>query len=75
MPMGVSYPNSGQYTSLEIAFPHGLGQNFTFVMLNERQHLSGEADQTLTSQECHEATFRDLGTLSNLRKFDGITGV
>ncbi len=35
-----------------------MGQNFTFRPLNERPHLSGEADQTLTSQECHKEAFR-----------------
>jgi hypothetical protein len=34
-----------------------LGQNFTFWLLNERRHLSAEADQTRTSQECHFLTF------------------
>jgi hypothetical protein len=34
-----------------------VGQNFTFRPLNERRHLSVEADQTLSSASCHEETF------------------
>jgi hypothetical protein len=40
------------------------GQNFTFQPLNERRHLSAEADQTRTSQECQKLSFSDVPTCS-----------
>jgi hypothetical protein len=37
---------------------HTLGQTFTLQQLNERPLLSAQADQAVTSQGCHEPTFR-----------------
>jgi hypothetical protein len=34
-----------------------MGQIFTFRRLSERRLMSAEADQALTSQECHFRTF------------------
>ncbi len=44
----------------------GSGQNFTFQPLDERRHLSVEADQSLTSQACQEQAESPMVSMGRL---------